>query len=84
MTFVNHGCNGTFNTLHWITHEAWVNGDERVIVTEQNATVEHYKPHKKVYDISRDRHFAQAGISYDVATRDIKAGEEILCNYILH
>ena len=82
MTFVNHGCNGTFNTNNWVNHEAWVIGDERAIVTEQNATVEHYEYTEKIYDIFRDRHLAQTAISYDVATRDIKAGEEILCNYI--
>ena len=84
MTFVNHGCNGTFNTLHWMTHEAWVNGVEGAIVTEQNATVEHYEPFENVYDIFRDRHVAQGALSYDVAVRDIIAGEEILCNYIFY
>jgi len=82
MTFVNHGCNGTFNTLHWMPYEAWVNGDEGTIVTEKNATVKDYEPYGKVYDICRDRHVAQEAVSYDVAARDIKAGEEILCNYI--
>jgi len=84
MTFVNHGCNGTFNTLDWRSYENWVNGDEGAIVTEQNATVEDYEPYRKVYDIRRDRHVAQEEKSYNVAGRDIKAGEEILCNYIFY
>jgi len=61
-----------------------VNGDEGAIVTEQNATVEDYEPYRKVYDIRRDRHVAQEEKSYNVAGRDIKAGEEILCNYIFY
>ena len=67
-----------------MTHEAWVNGVEGEIVTEQNATVEEYDTDKNVYDMFRDRHVAQGALSYDVAVRDIIAGEEILCNYIFY
>ena len=85
MTFSNHGCNGTFNVLNWMTYKAWVNGVEGVLsVTEQNATIEDYDTYETVYDIFRDRHVVQGALSYDVAGRDIKAGEEMLCNYIFY
>jgi hypothetical protein len=83
MTFVNHGCNGTFNILEWSAFASWKNDEEDAIVTEMNATVDEYEPFREnVYDVFTDRHIAHAALSYDVASRDIKAGEEITSNYI--
>jgi hypothetical protein len=82
---VNHGCNGTFNILDWSTFRFWKNGNEGAIVTEMNATVDDYESYREnVYDIFTDRHIAHAALSYTVASRDIKAGEEITSNYIFY
>lgn len=83
LTFVNHGCNGTYNMMDWNEYNRWVNGDEDVIVTEMNATIDHYYDyHESVYDIYTDRHITHSALSYAVASRDIKAGEEITSNYV--
>mmetsp|Transcript_3802 Transcript_3802/g.7280 ORF Transcript_3802/g.7280 Transcript_3802/m.7280 type:complete len:120 (-) Transcript_3802:32-391(-) len=83
MTFSNHGCDGSFNVLDWTTYDAWRNNEEWAIVTEQNATMDQYEPFRdEVYDIYTDRHVAHSALEYTVASRDIKAGEEILSNYV--
>jgi hypothetical protein len=85
MTFTNHGCDGSFNILDWKTYEAWIRNDEFAIVTEQNATIDMYEPFRdEVYDIYTDRHISHSALEYTVAARDIKAGEEILSNYVFY
>jgi len=83
MTFTNHGCNGTFNGLDWRTYQNWKKGYEWAIVTEQNATADmHEYDRQEVYDIFIDRHVKHGALVYNVAKRDIKAGEELLDNYV--
>ena len=85
MTFSNHGCDGSFNVLDWTTYEAWIRNDKWSIVTEQNATMDFYEPFREdVYDIFTDRHIPHSALTYTVAARDIKAGEEILSNYVFY
>ena len=85
LTFVNHGCNGTFNMLDWSAFRSWRNDKEGVIVTEMNATVDDYESYREnMYDIFTDRPIAHSALSYAVASRDIKAGEEITSNYIFY
>mmetsp|Transcript_3807 Transcript_3807/g.7298 ORF Transcript_3807/g.7298 Transcript_3807/m.7298 type:complete len:114 (-) Transcript_3807:2208-2549(-) len=86
MTFSNHGCDGSFNVLDWTTYDAWRNNEEWAIVTEQNATEEFYDPalRYEVYDIYTDRHISHSAVEYMVASRDIKAGEEILSNHVFY
>jgi len=83
MTFSNHGCDGSFNVLDWVTYASWIDGEERAIVTELNVTKDDYEPFRdEVYDIFTDRHIMHSALTYVVASRDIKAGEEILSNYV--
>jgi len=73
MTFVNHGCNGTFN----------IDGEESDGMTEQNFdTFPSIEPEEKLYNPFADRRRRSAETSYDFALRDIRAGEEIFCNYL--
>jgi hypothetical protein len=73
MTFVNHGCNGSYN----------IDNAEPDGITEQNFdTVTNIASEDKVYNPFSDRRRRGSESSFDYATRDIKAGEEILCNYL--
>ena len=79
MTFVNHGCNGTFNIIEWNSYV------QKYFLTEQDVTPGDYSDWRaEVYDLSSDRHQYSSGLGYSVATRDIKAGEEILSNYVFY
>ena len=85
MTFTNHGCNGTFNALDWKAYENWVEGHKGAIVSEQNATADKFEEYREeVYDMFADRHIKNVALGYNVATRDIKAGEELLDNYVYY
>lgn len=74
-TFCNHGCNGTYNY-----------GDDESTVTELNADINFAPedvqnkavPFSPVYE----RHLRQILALGDYFLRDIKQGEEILCNYL--
>jgi len=80
MTFSNHGCNGTFNIIEWSSEK------EPDALTEQTATPSDYEEHapfqREFYDIFYDRHIAHNALTSEVAKRDIKAGEEILSDYL--
>ena len=78
MTFVNHGCNGTFN----IDDKDLLNEDDPWGITEQNATPEDRSDDRDVYDPFVARHLISYDSQHSNALRDIKAGEEILCNYL--
>ncbi len=73
LTFVNHGCNGEYNMQLLITRNPHV--------TEQNATLEDVPANRAVYDpfLDRNQHSTQYMM---IALRDIKAGEELFCNYV--
>lgn len=79
MTFVNHGCNGTFNIIDW-------NQFGGKTFTENNVTRDDAEDESdsEVYDIYSDRHVQHAALTYSVATRDIKAGEELFSNYLFY
>lgn len=73
ITFVNHGCNGTYNVDD-------VGYDE---MTEQNTDFsKFFSDGRDVYDIFLDRHYLQSNNAASYTLRDIKAGEEILANYL--
>ena len=76
MTFVNHGCKGDFNTDDMALAQSF-NPD--TVLNEQTATADDKPENRKPFDPFTDRHSA---IQKDVALRDIKAGEEITCNYM--
>ena len=85
MTFVNHGCNGTSNIIDWPTNNQWVDGIENAIRTEQNVTRDDYADFRaEVFDLHYDRHMDHIALTYRVAKRDIKAGEEIFANYVYY
>ena len=82
LTFVNHGCNGTANM-----------GDVGVsnAVTEATADPENMPPRQgkvdedgSIHHIVIDRHINQVMLSSDASMRDIKAGEEILNDYLAY
>ena len=89
-TFSNHGCNGTFNVIDYPPGEweegEWGEGEwDEDIVSEQNATLsdlQHFLDTDVpgVFDIFAARHKLNADVSY--ARTDIKAGAEILSNYV--
>ena len=70
---MNHGCHGTYN----------VDSEEANGITEQNyekaASID---LQSKLYNPYFDRRRRSSEGSYDYALRDIKAGEELLCNYL--
>ena len=88
LTFSNHGCNATFNTYEHKSFKLLLTG-ELTLLTEQNATSDdinnygdfHYSP-DELFDPFTDRHPSHADLSYMVATRDIKAGEELFSDYL--
>merc|ERR1711957_768282 len=77
-TFVNHGCKGTFNIDTVVSNNTYY--------TEETTDLDGFKKqvneYDAVFDPYVDRHLFSILNEYDVAIRDIKAGEEILCNYM--
>ena len=83
MTFVNHGCNATFNILELDAYLDFIHGVD-TIYTELNVTAADNKAWRdEVYNLYEDRHMEHSALSYPVALRDIKA-EEILTNYVFY
>ena len=74
--FCNHGCNGTYN---YGVHPDIEGG---IKVTESNADEIYDDPPDAVYSPIRERHIRQRLCTGDYTLRDIKEGEEILCNYV--
>jgi spermidine synthase len=79
LMFINHGCNGTWN----------VNSEDSWTLTEQNADPEHFETRTyskgsagHVFNPVIARHLPHLMGGYDIATRDIQAGEEILDSFL--
>jgi len=76
LTFVNHGCFGTFN----------VDDQSRDLdlrhVTEQNFELSNASSERNVYDPFHERHLLQNMNNPRISLRDIKKGEELLENYL--
>ena len=78
--FCNHGCNGTYN------YGNYYDVVDDVKVTELN--VDQIYPDtteeqlETVYSPIRERHIRQDLTVGDYTLREIKTGEEILCNYV--
>ncbi len=79
MTFMNHGCNATYNFDD--VFGTRLRGTKN-FVTEQNATKDFDVVHD-IYDPISDRHDGGNSV-VGFALWDIKAGDEILCNYIFY
>ena len=76
LTFVNHGCEGSFNVGG--TNSNW---------TEMTVNADHPPPKEftetaPFYNPVLERHFRQIVSSGDYSLRDIKAGEEITNTYL--
>lgn len=75
--FMNHGCNGTYNF-----------GEEYSPTTEDNADLtsipSEYDTTANVYSPVIERHLRAYTSGPDRTLRDIKAGEEILANYLAY
>merc|ERR1740124_1451606 len=71
MTFINHGCNGTYN-IDDEGYDGMTEQNSEITVTETRA----------VHDPYSDRHYLHISNAPSFALRDISAGEEILCNYL--
>lgn len=81
LTFMNHGCNGTSN----------YGKEEQGDITEWSADPDTFLPHlsfnrrqrgDSIFDPVLDRNFYELVIDGDITTKDIKAGDEILDNYL--
>jgi len=76
LTFLNHGCNGTYNYgANFSFHEftpGMVNGPKSFF--ESN----------RIYDPRSDRIFPNWELTRDILLRDVKAGQEILDNYLTY
>eukprot|EP00580_Thalassiosira_gravida_P014448 CAMPEP_0201684176 /NCGR_PEP_ID=MMETSP0494-20130426/52504_1 /ASSEMBLY_ACC=CAM_ASM_000839 /TAXON_ID=420259 /ORGANISM="Thalassiosira gravida, Strain GMp14c1" /LENGTH=633 /DNA_ID=CAMNT_0048167969 /DNA_START=17 /DNA_END=1918 /DNA_ORIENTATION=- len=74
-TFSNHGCNGTYNF-----------GEKTDEITEMNIDLdnipEFFCAKANVYSPVFERHLRQKSAMGGYARRDIRQGEEILCNYL--
>ncbi|KAL3804429.1 hypothetical protein HJC23_011357 [Cyclotella cryptica] len=78
MTFSNHGCNGSYNygdEFHELT-EGTMDLSLEEIPEDHDCTAKPYSP-------IQERHLRQILSAGDVALREIKAGEEILVNYVM-
>jgi hypothetical protein len=76
MTFANHGCNGTNN----IGDESEF--DEFTVDLDRIPEEFMMKGHSSVYNPVADRNLGHYVAGVEVSTRHIKAGEEILDNYL--
>lgn len=74
--FCNHGCNGTYN---YVTRDSFA-GD--IMITELNIVEMDDNPPNAVFSPVRERHVRQLLSADDYTLREIKEGEEILCNYV--
>ena len=76
VTFVNHGCNGTYNIGDETDHDEFT-----ADIRSPPVDLMGHKSHtgSSVFDPVIDRHLFHSG---DVSLRDIDAGEEILDNYL--
>lgn len=82
LTFTNHGCNGTFNVINVEFGEH----DDPYAITEMT---EHLSDtddmdDRDLYDPVLDRRGLSINAKGEVAVRNIKAGEEILTNYVYY
>jgi len=79
LTFSNHGCNGSYNIIDAlsVTRNA-----ERDDLTEQNAEITDFPKLHSIFMPYVDRHMHHMEVAWLETLRDIKAGEEIFCNYL--
>jgi len=76
MSFCNHGCNGTYSL-----------GTRELGFTEMNVDLNHMPEDLEetadaVYSPMYERHLRQRLSLGDITLRDIRQGEEILCDYL--
>ena len=82
--FLTAVVNATFNILELDTYLDFIHGVD-TIYTELNVTAADNNAWRdEVYDLYEDRHIEHSALAYPVALRDIKAGEEILTNYVFY
>ena len=78
MNFCNHGCNGTYNY--------GVENEDELIFNEMDVALDHIPEALQntalVYSPVLERHLRQVSSIGDYALKDIRKGEEILCNYL--
>lgn len=83
LTFVNHGCNGTYNVV-----DSYYVLSDKERVTEQNAKESDYfdffeEEEYNSYNPYRLRHIHHANSNSDYSLSDIKAGEELFVDYLM-
>jgi len=76
MMFCNHGCNGTYNLCHDDANDSEDSVDPDQPPESLSSTW------GSAFSPAFERNLRQALISGDKTNRDIKKGEEILCNYL--
>jgi len=77
---MNHGCNGTYNFGDEDDGKPFTEMDFESFFTEDSSMnfINKAPPFSPVYE----RHLGHLSKAGDVTTRDIKAGEEILTDYL--
>jgi len=77
LTFMNHGCNGTYNHAH-----LGQSYEFNEFTADDSEMPEEYGEDRSVYNPALDRNTPFWLSSLDLTTRDISAGEELLTNYL--
>lgn len=80
LTFVNHGCNGTNNIGEEDTMHFTEDIDLIDLLKLKSPPSSHIR--RSTLDLVIDRHLPSFAVGYDESSRDIKAGEELLQNYM--
>ena len=88
-TFCNHGCNGTYNyaDYHRKYNGEYYEEEEGEDYTEMNVDLDHVPEDllnkaSSVFSPVFERHLRQISAVGGDTSRDIRRGEEILCNYL--
>lgn len=79
LAFANHGCHGTYNVVKYAPGLTEVTADPDTMPEEMSG-----RGNKKleVYNPVMDRHIDQRQASSFTVSRNVNAGEEVLCNYL--
>mmetsp|Transcript_12427 Transcript_12427/g.18221 ORF Transcript_12427/g.18221 Transcript_12427/m.18221 type:complete len:859 (-) Transcript_12427:147-2723(-) len=77
LTFMNHGCNGTYNHAH-----LGYNCELHEFTADVSKMPDEYEEERSVFSPVRDRNNPFWITSLDLTTRDISAGDELLTNYL--
>lgn len=81
LTFSNHGCNGTFNTIDGTSDKKF---QQRRHLTEQNAEPSDFSSFNFILNPYYERHLHHMEMGYIEASRDVYVGDELFMNYLFY